>query len=98
MDETLWNNILLLVSSCYEVFAVVAASVRYGYASVISYTKINKAVSQWLLIFNLCVSLTGTLTCEFHIPSKHTPEIIVMHRGELVWWLINTVHIPTKQI
>ena len=41
----------------------------------------NKAVSQWLLTFNLCVSVTWPLTCAFHIPCTHTPEIIDMHRG-----------------
>ena len=46
-----------------------------------SYIEINKAVSQWLLTFNLCVSVTWPLTCAFHIPCTHTPEIIDMHRG-----------------
>ena len=48
---------------------------------VMSYIEINKAVSQWLLTFNLCVSVTWPLTCAFHIPCTHTPEIIDMHRG-----------------
>ena len=30
----------------------------YGCTIVMSYTEINKAVSQWLLTFNLCVSVT----------------------------------------
>ena len=46
-----------------------------------SYIEINKAVSQWLLTFNLCVSVTWPLTCAFHIPCTHIPEIIDMHRG-----------------
>ena len=52
----------------------------------------NKAVSQWLLTFNLCVSVTWPLTCAFHIPCTHTPEIIDMHRGvcdkyvDPIWW------------
>ena len=46
-----------------------------------SYTEINKVVSQWLLTFNLCVSVTWPLTCAFHIPCTHTPEIIDMHSG-----------------
>ena len=53
----------------------------YGCTIVMSYIEINKAVSQWLLTFNLCVSLTWPLTCAFHIPCTHTPEIIDMHRG-----------------
>ena len=31
---------------------------RYGCTIVMSYIKINKAVSQWLLTFNLCVFVT----------------------------------------
>ena len=54
---------------------------RYGCTIVMSYIEINKAVSQWLLTFNLCVSITWPLTCAFHIPCTHTPEIIDMHRG-----------------
>ena len=54
---------------------------RYGCNIVMSYIEINKAVSQWLLTFNLCVSVTWPLTCAFHIPCTHTPEIIDMHRG-----------------
>ena len=54
---------------------------RYGCTIVMSYIEINKAVSQWLLAFNLCVSVTWPLTCAFHIPCTHTPEIIDMHRG-----------------
>ena len=54
---------------------------RYGCTIVMSYIEINKAVSQWLLTFNLCVSVTWPLTCAFHIPCTHTPEIIDMHRG-----------------
>ena len=48
---------------------------------VMSYMEINKAVSQWLLTFNMCVSVTWPLTCAFHIPCTHTPEIIDMHRS-----------------
>ena len=54
---------------------------RYGCTIVMSNIEINKAVSQWLLTFNLCVSVTWPLTCAFHIPCTHTPEIIDMHRG-----------------
>ena len=54
---------------------------HYGCTIVMSYIEINKAVSQWLLTFNLCVSVTWPLTCAFHMPCTHTPEIIVMHRG-----------------
>ena len=54
---------------------------RYGCTIVMSHIEINKAVSQWLLTFNLCVSVTWPLTCAFHIPCTHTPEIIDMHRG-----------------
>ena len=54
---------------------------HYGCTIVMSHIEINKAVSQWLLTFNLCVSVTWTLTCAFHIPCTHTPEIIDMHRG-----------------
>ena len=54
---------------------------HYGCAIVMSYTEINKAVSQWLLTFDLCVSVTWPLTCAFHIPCTHTPEISDMHRG-----------------
>ena len=38
----------------------------------------DKAVSQWLLTFNMCVSVTWPLTSAFH---THTPEITDMHRG-----------------
>ena len=54
---------------------------RYGCTIVMSYIEINKAVSQWLLTFNLCVSVTWPLTCAFHMPCTHTHEIIDMHRG-----------------
>ena len=53
----------------------------YGRAIVMSYTEINKSVSQWLLTFNLCISVTWPLTCAFHIPCTQTPEITDMHRG-----------------
>ena len=54
---------------------------RYGCTIVMSYIEINKAVSQWLLTFNLCVSVTWPLTCAFRTPCTHTSEIIDMHRG-----------------
>ena len=63
---------------------------RYGCTIVMSYIEINKAVSQLLLTFNLCVSVTWPLTCAFHIPCTHTPEIIDMHRGvcdKTIGWL-----------
>ena len=53
---------------------------RYGCTIVMSYIEINKALSQWLLTFNLRVSVTWPLTCAFHIPCTHTPDIIDMHR------------------
>ena len=59
---------------------------RYDCTIVMSYIEINKAVSQWLLTFNLCVSVTWPLTCAFHIPCTHTPEIIDMHRGMCDNW------------
>ena len=59
---------------------------RYGCTIVMSYIEINKAVSQWLLTFNLCVSVTWPLTCAFHIPCMHTPEIIDMQRGVCDNW------------
>ena len=67
---------------------------RYGCTIVMSYIEINKAVSQWLLTFNLCISVTWPLTCAFHIPCTHTPEIIDMHRGVcdktlIPAWIIN---------
>ena len=54
---------------------------RFCCTIVMSYIEINKAVSQWQLTFNLCVSVTWPLTCAFHIPCTHTPEIIDMHGG-----------------
>ena len=54
---------------------------RYGCTIVMWYIEINKAVSQWLLNFNLYVSIAWPLTCAFHIPCTHTPEIIDIHRG-----------------
>ena len=66
----------LLWSGCYG-----CNNGCYGCAIVMSYTEINKAVSQWPLTFNLCVSVTWPLTCAFHIPCTHTLEIIDMHRG-----------------
>ena len=63
---------------------------RYGCTIVMSYIEINKAVSQWLLTFNLCVSVTWPLTCAFHIPCTHTPEIIDMHRGMCDKFMIPT--------
>ena len=78
-----WN----LMEQSVTVGAQLLWSGRYGYNNgrygcyVMSYIEINKAVSQWLLTFNLCVSVTWPLTCAFHIPCTHTPEIIDMHRG-----------------
>ena len=54
---------------------------RFGCTIVMSYIEINIAVWQWLLTFNLCVSVTWPLTCAFHIPCTHTLEISDMHRG-----------------
>ena len=74
---------------------------RYGCTIVMSYIEINKAVSQWLLTFNLCVSVTWPLTCAFHIPCTHTPEIIDMHRGvcdkwpnDVLCWICASLHNP----
>ena len=77
---------------------------RYGCTIVMSYIEINKAVSQWLLTFNLCVSVTWLLTCAFHIPCTHTPEIIDMHRGVCdkrvtsVHMLVNLKYLRTLEI
>ena len=81
IDKVWWNNRSLLVhcwlwDGCYG-----CNNGRYGCTIVMSYIEINKALSQWLLTFNLCVSVTWPLTCAFHIPCTHTPEIIDMHRG-----------------
>ena len=65
---------------------------RYGSTIVMSYIGINKAMSQWLLTFNLCVSATWPLTCAFHIPCTHTPEIIDMHRG-----MCDNIKMPSYQ-
>ena len=63
----------------------------YGCTIVMSYIEINKVVSQWLLTFNLCVSVNWPLTCVFHIPCTHTPEIIDMHRGvcDNIQWIVD---------
>ena len=84
IDETWWNNRLLLYS------AQLLWGGRYGcnngrymvaplWCHTLRQTKLY--ISQWLLTFNLCVSVTWPLTCAFHIPCTHTPEIIDMHRG-----------------
>ena len=76
IDETWWNNRLLLVPNCYEVVAMIATMVAMV-APLWCHTLRKKK----LLTFNLCVSVTWPLTCAFHIPCTHTPEIIDMHRG-----------------
>ena len=81
IDETWWNNRLLLEPNCYRCSRYGCNNGRYGCTIVMSYTEINKAVSQWLLTFNQCVSVTWPLTCAFHLHCTHTPEIIDMHRG-----------------
>ena len=81
INEKWLNNLLLLVPNCYEVVIMVASSGRYVCGIVVSYTQINKAVSQKLLTLNLCISVTWLLTCASHIPCPHTPEIIDIHRG-----------------
>ena len=68
---------------------------RYGSTIVMSYIEINKDVSQWLLTFNLCVSVTWPLTCAFHITCTRTPEIIDMHRG-VCDKLFNTLDVAAK--
>ena len=75
MKQSVTVGAQLLWSGCYG-----CNNGRYGCTIVMSYIAINKAVSQWLLTFNLCVSVTWPLTCAFHIPCTHTPEIIDMHR------------------
>ena len=65
IDETWWNNRLLLVPNCYEVVTMVATMVAMVVPLWCPYIEINKAVSQWLLTFNLCVSVTWPLTCAF---------------------------------
>ena len=76
MKQSVTVGVQLLWGGCYG-----CNNGRYGCTIVMSYIEINKAVSQWLLTFNLCVSVTWPLTCAFHIPCTHTPEIIDMHRG-----------------
>ena len=54
---------LRLGPNCYEMTATVCPSGHYGRAIMISYTEINKAVSQLLsllldLTFNLWISVT----------------------------------------
>ena len=61
---------------------------HYGCPIVMSYIEINKAVSQWLLTFNLCISVTWPLTCAFHIPCS-TPLKSLICIGACV---INIVH------
>ena len=67
IDETWWKIDYWWLSNCYQVVALVATSRRCDGAIVMSYTEINKAVSQWPLTFNLCV--TDTLNMHTH---KHT--------------------------
>ena len=55
----------------------------YGCIIVMSYIEINKAVSQWLLTFNLCVSVTWPLTCALRIPCTHAPEIMAMEMDNI---------------
>ena len=62
IDESGWNNLLLSVPNCHEVTTMVATSGHYGCTIVMSYTEINKAVSQWPLTFKLCISVTWPLT------------------------------------
>ena len=76
MKQSVTVGAQLLWSGCYGY-----NNGHYRCTIVMSYIEINKAVSQWLLTFNLCISVTWPLTCAFHIPCTHTPEIIDMHRG-----------------
>ena len=76
MKQSVTVGAQLLWSGCYG-----CNNGHYRCTIVMSYIEINKAVSQWLLTFNLCISVTWPLTCAFHIPCTHTPEIIDMHRG-----------------
>ena len=76
MKQSVTVGAQLLWSGCYG-----CNNGRYGCTIVMSYIETNKAVSQWLLTFNLCVSVTWPLTCAFHIPCTHTPEITDMHSG-----------------
>ena len=56
---------------CYKVVIMVETSSCHG--CTIPMSDINKAVSQWLLTFNLCVSVTWPLTCAFPIRCAHIP-------------------------
>ena len=79
-----WNLMKQLVTVGAELFwsgRYGCKNGRYGCAIVMSYTEINKDVSQWLLTINLCVSVIWPLSRAFHIPGTHTPEIIDMRRG-----------------
>ena len=53
---------------------MVAPSGRYGFAIGITYIAIIKALSQWLLTFDLCTFAT----CAFLIYFTQTTEIIDM--------------------
>ena len=55
---------------------------RYGCTIVMSYIKINKVVSQWLLTFNLCVSIAGTLGCVFIDNETHESGVTKCTTGE----------------
>ena len=44
---------------------------RYGCTIVMSHIEINKAVSQWLLTFNLCVSIMKTHVRGFFDTDLH---------------------------
>ena len=90
IDDICWKNLLMLVPSCCEVVVMVAKSGRYSFTIVMSYTEINKTVSQWLL------------TCTFHKLCAHTPEIIDLYRGvcdnELnLWDLLTNMHVCMYQ-
>ena len=81
IDETWWNNPLLLVTNCYVVVAMVATSCPCGCVIEMSHTEINKDASHWPLTFNLWILVTWPWTCAFHAYCTHTLEIIDMHRG-----------------
>ena len=73
-------NSAVFTKSINEVVSMVAVSGCQGCTIVMSYTEMNKALTQCLLTLNLWISVTWPLTCVFYIPCMHTHEF-VMHRG-----------------
>ena len=73
-------NSAVFTKSINEVVSMVAVSDCQGCTIVMSYTEMNKALTQCLLTLNLWISVTWPLTCVFYIPCMHAHEF-VMHRG-----------------